>query len=105
MSHNSEPIARKGPPMSDSSSSFFSHSRPVFDQMCHDIMNPLMVIRGRAQLTERMTARLPELSDAERQRMLANLVEITLAVTAIVQVMDGWGESFEAGEAEPAPRR
>ncbi|MFT4040308.1 MAG: hypothetical protein QM692_19165 [Thermomicrobiales bacterium] len=90
--------------MPDSSISSILLTPERFDEMCHDIRNPLMIIRGRAQLTERLSRRLPDLTETERRRLLTNLAAIEMAVVAIVEVMDGWGESLDAGDAGQAPQ-
>lgn len=58
------------------------------DQLCHDLKNPLMVIRGRAQLVERAIMRSTELPDAERTRILHSLAAIDEAVLGIVEMID-----------------
>lgn len=65
-----------------------------FDQMCHDIKNPLMVIRGRAQLVERTVQRTAELPEPERKQVLASLAAIDVAVLNIVDAIDDWGATF-----------
>jgi nitrogen-specific signal transduction histidine kinase len=70
-----------------------------FDQLCHDLKNPLMVIRGRAQLVERAVQRTAELPEAERMRILNGLAAIDAAVVHIVQMIDDADPAFQAGKA------
>jgi len=62
-----------------------------FDQLCHELKNPLMVIRGRAQLVERAIQRNTELPEAERARILHSLAAIEAAVLGIVGLIDDSG--------------
>ena len=56
--------------------------------MCHDLKNPLMVIRGRAQLVERAILRSTALPEAERAHVLHSLAAIEEAVVGIVEMID-----------------
>ncbi|MBL8126742.1 MAG: hypothetical protein JNM64_03825 [Chloroflexia bacterium] len=80
--------------MPDSSPTTFIWREAGFDQMCHDLMNPLMVIRGRAQLVERAILRSTALSPAERAHILQSLTAIDAAVLDIVELIE---------EARPSP--
>ena len=81
--------------MPDSSPTSLIWREAEFDQMCHDLKNPLMVIRGRAQLVERAILRSTALSTAERAHILHSLTAIDVAVLGIVEMID---------DARPAPR-
>lgn len=62
--------------------------------MCHDLMNPLMVIRGRAQLVERAILRSTALPEAECAHILHSLSVIETAVLGMVEMID---------DASPSP--
>jgi signal transduction histidine kinase len=74
--------------MPDSSPASLIWREVGFDQMCHDLMNPLMVIRGRAQLVERAILRSTALPETERASILHSLTEIEAAVLGIVEMID-----------------
>lgn len=59
-----------------------------FDQLCHDLKNPLMVIRGRAQLIDRAVRQASELPETDRTRILHSLAAIEEAVLGIVEMID-----------------
>ena len=59
-----------------------------FDQLRHDLMNPLASIRGRAQLLTRAVERSTAISADERTRLLRGLAAIDQAVLAAVEVLD-----------------
>jgi nitrogen-specific signal transduction histidine kinase len=59
-----------------------------FEQLRHDLMNPLATIRGRAQLLSRAVDRSTGIDDAERARLLRGLTAIDQAVIAAVEVLD-----------------
>ena len=56
--------------------------------MCHDLRNPLMVIRGRAQLVERAILRSTGLPEAERVGILHSLAAIEAAVLRMVEMVE-----------------
>ena len=60
----------------------------AFEQLRHDLLNPLATIRGRAQLLTRAVDRSTGIDDAERARLLRGLSAIDLAVLAAVEVLD-----------------
>jgi nitrogen-specific signal transduction histidine kinase len=68
-----------------------------FDELCHDLKNPLMVIRGRAQLIERVINQSVDLPDAERARILHGLAVIDEAVVGIVEMIDDTRPSQAVG--------
>ncbi|MDQ2651988.1 MAG: hypothetical protein M3Z20_02990 [Chloroflexota bacterium] len=70
-----------------------------FDQMCHDLNNPLMVIRGRTQLVERAILRSTALSEAERAYILHSLTAIEAAVLGIVEMIDDTNPSPRVGRS------
>lgn len=74
--------------MPDSSHTSFIWRESGFDQMCHDLMNPLMVIRGRAQLVERAILRSTALPEAERAHILHSLSVIEASVLGMVEMVD-----------------
>ena len=59
-----------------------------FDQLRHDLMNPLATIRGRAQLLSRALERSAGIDGDERARLLRGLAAIDRAVIAAVEVLD-----------------
>ncbi|MFN8664612.1 MAG: hypothetical protein U0075_22225 [Thermomicrobiales bacterium] len=59
-----------------------------FEQLRHDLMNPLATIRGRAQLLSRAVDRSTGIDDDERARLLRGLAAIDQAVFAAVEVLD-----------------
>jgi nitrogen-specific signal transduction histidine kinase len=59
-----------------------------FEQLRHDLMNPLATIRGRAQLLTRAVDRSTGIDDGERARLLRGLAAIDQAVIAAVEVLD-----------------
>jgi signal transduction histidine kinase len=76
-----------------------------FDQMCHDLNNPLMVIRGRAQLVERAILRSTALPEAERAHVLHSLAAIDAAVLNIVEMIDDTNPAHLIGRSgSMAPR-
>lgn len=89
--------------MPDSSPTSLMWREAGFDQVCHDLKNPLMVIRGRAQLIERAILRSPELPDAERARILHSLTAIDAAVVRIVEMIDDTSPSGMIGGAGGKP--
>lgn len=66
------------------------HGLPAdsFDQLRHDILNPLATIRGRAQLLTRAVERSTGIDAEERARLLHGLAAIDQAVIAAVEVLD-----------------
>lgn len=89
--------------MPDSSQTSSMACETDFDQLCHDLKNPLMVIRGRAQLVERAVQRTAELPEAERMRILNGLAAIDAAVVHIVKMIDDADPTFLAGKARQKP--
>ena len=59
-----------------------------FDELRHDILNPLATIRGRAQLLIRAIERSISLEEDERARLLRGLAAIDQAVLTLVEVLD-----------------
>lgn len=84
--------------MPDSSQTSLMACEADFDQLCHDLKNPLMVIRGRAQLVERSILRIADLPEAERMRILNGLAAIDAAVVRIVEMIDDSDPTFLAGK-------
>jgi signal transduction histidine kinase len=80
--------------MPDSSPTSLMWREAGYDQLCHDLKNPLMVIRGRAQLVERAITRSSELPEAERARILHSLAAIEEAVLGIVELIDDTNPSL-----------
>lgn len=66
------------------------HGLPAedFDQLRHDLLNPLATIRGRAQLLSRAVERSTDIGDDERARLLRGLAAIDQAVFTAVEVLD-----------------
>lgn len=91
--------------MPDSSPTSLMMREADFDQLCHDLKNPLMVIRGRAQLVGRAIQRTTELPEAERLRILKSLAVLDEAVVRIVEMIDDADPTFLAGEAGRRPAR
>ena len=60
----------------------------AFEQLCHEVSNPLMVVSGHAHLLERYVDRIPGLSEAERHQILAALASIKGNVQTAVSLMD-----------------
>ncbi len=60
----------------------------TFEQLCHEVSNPLMVVSGHAHLLERYVLRLAGISDMERNQLLAALALIKGNVQAAVVLMD-----------------
>ena len=85
--------------MPDSSQTSVMACEADFDQLCHELKNPLMVIRGRAQLVERAIQRTAELPEAERLRILHSLAAIDAAVVRIVEMIDDTDPAFVAGSS------
>lgn len=63
-------------------------SLEAFEQLCHEVNNPLMVVSGHAHLLERYILRLSNISEVERDHLLAELFSIKGSVQATVQLMD-----------------
>lgn len=83
--------------MPDSSPTSLMWREAGFDELCHDLKNPLMVIRGRAQLIERVIKRSADLPEAERARILRSLAAIDEAVVGIVEMIDDTRPSHVMG--------
>jgi signal transduction histidine kinase len=83
--------------MPDSSPASHIWREAGFDQMCHDLKNPLMVIRGRAQLIERAILRSTALPEAERTHVLHSLAAIEAAVLDMVEMIDDANPSHLVG--------
>lgn len=66
-----------------------------FEQLRHDLMNPLATIRGRAQLLSRAVDRSIGIDDDERTRLLRGLAAIDQAVNAAVEVLDKSETGFD----------
>lgn len=60
----------------------------AFEQLCHEVSNPLMVVSGQAHLLERYVLRLTNVSDVERHLLLVELGSIKGSVQAAVLLMD-----------------
>jgi hypothetical protein len=79
-----------------------------FEQLCHDISNPLMVVSGNAHLLERHIQRLEGISGAERDHLMAELADVKKHVQAAVSLMDHERRRVtaeaEAGLVEPQDR-
>lgn len=73
--------------------------------MCHDLKNPLMVIRGRAQLVERAVLRSTALPEADRAHVLHSLAAIEAAVLGIVELIDDTSPSRLVGDSGGIPTR
>lgn len=67
-----------------------------FDQLRHDLMNPLATIRGRAQLLARAVTRSTAIDEEERARLLRGLVAIDQAVRVAVDVLGQADTSADA---------
>ena len=59
-----------------------------FEQLCHDVSNPLMVIWGQAYLLERRVGSLQELPPAECARIVAELAHIAQSVEHMARVLE-----------------
>lgn len=73
----------------------------LFDQLRHDLMNPLATIRGRAQLLARAVDRSLGIDEDERVRLLRGLAAIDQAVVAAVEVLDD--AEFRQNNQQRAP--
>jgi hypothetical protein len=60
----------------------------TFEQLCHEVSNPLMVVSGHAHLLERYVLRLTNISDVERNLLLLELGSIKGSIQAAVLLMD-----------------
>jgi nitrogen-specific signal transduction histidine kinase len=60
----------------------------TFEQLCHEVSNPLMVVSGHAHLLERYVLRLRNISDVERKQLLDELGSIKGNVQDAVLLMD-----------------
>lgn len=83
--------------MPDSSQTSRMWREAGFDQLCHDVKNPLMVIRGRAQLVDRAIRRSSDLPEADRAHILQSLAAIEEAVMGIVAMIDETSPSHLIG--------
>ena len=83
--------------MPDSSPTSLIWHEAGFDELCHDLRNPLMVIQGHAQLVERAILRSTEVPEAERARILHSLAAIEEAVVGIVEMIDDTSSSDLVG--------
>lgn len=85
--------------MPDSSPTSCTWREAGFEELCHDLKNPLMVIRGRTQLVERAIMRSTGLPEAERARILHSLAAIEAAVVSMVEIMDDTSPANLSGSA------
>jgi hypothetical protein len=78
-----------------------------FEQICHEVSNPLMVVSGHAHLLERYVLRLTNISEAERHQLLVELGSIKGNVQAAVLLMDQerWRLTDEADPGQCTPQR
>lgn len=60
----------------------------TFEQLCHEVSNPLMVVSGHAHLLERYVLRLRNVSDDGRKQLLDELGSIKGNVQDAVLLMD-----------------
>lgn len=74
--------------MSDTESKHDGWPPESFEQLRHDLLNPLATIRGRAQLLTRAVERSITIDNDERVRLLRGLAAIDQAVFAAVEVLD-----------------
>ncbi len=77
-----------------------------FEQLRHDLMNPLATIRGRAQLLSRALERSAGIDGDERARLLRGLATIDRAVIAAVEILDHAGpreDGLKAGDDRRGP--
>jgi nitrogen-specific signal transduction histidine kinase len=72
-----------------------------FEQLRHDLLNPLATIRGRAQLLSRTVERSTDIGDDERARLLRGLAAIDQAVFAAVEVLDQAHPRWDSGKDAP----
>ena len=77
-------------------------AREMFEQLCHGVSNPLMVVSGHTHLLERYTLRLTSISDMERDHLLVELDSIKRSVQAAVLLMDQERGRL-ADEDDPGP--
>jgi hypothetical protein len=61
------------------------------DQLRHDLISPLTIISGRAQLLARMIQRSSSLTEPERNTLLDGLATIEAAVRTLVTQIDVYG--------------
>jgi nitrogen-specific signal transduction histidine kinase len=62
--------------------------RESFEQLCHEVSNPLMIVAGHAHLLERYVLRLGSISDVERDQLLMDVASIKGNVQSAVRLMD-----------------
>jgi signal transduction histidine kinase len=72
-----------------------------FEELRHDLLNPLATIRGRAQLLSRAVERSTTMDDDERARLLRGLAAIDHAVFAAVEVLDHADPRRDGGTDAP----
>jgi nitrogen-specific signal transduction histidine kinase len=60
----------------------------TFEQLCHEVSNPLMVVSGHTHLLERYVLHLAGLSNGERDQLLVELASIKGHVRAAVLLME-----------------
>jgi len=78
-----------------------------FEQLCHEVSNPLMVVSGHAHLLERYVLRLTNISDVERNQLLVELGSIKGNVQAAVLLLDQerWRLTDEDDLGQCTPQR
>jgi hypothetical protein len=59
------------------------------DQLRHRLKSPLTAIFGRSQLLARAIRRSPSINDGEREKLLAGLAAVDVAVHQVVAIVDG----------------
>lgn len=85
MSRSPDPLATWGvPAMSPPDPTPFE----TFEQLCHDVSNPLMVVSGHAHLIERYVLRLTDLPDGERAQIMAELALLKANVHEAVLLLN-----------------
>lgn len=70
------------------------NSLVAFEQLCHEVSNPLMIISGHTYLLVKEIRRLPHLPEPECERLIADLISIAEAVTTMASQLDAYRETL-----------
>lgn len=73
----------------------------AFEQLCHEVSNPLMIISGNAYLLSKMIRRLPHLPDHECAYLLTELTAIVNAVEVMATHLEVYREGLVDGLDNP----
>lgn len=69
----------------------------AFEQLCHEVSNPLMVISGHTYILTKEIHRLPHLPAHECELLIKELANISQAVETMARYLDNYREDLVGG--------